>query len=395
VEEAKRWTVAFGGGVEIQRLGGAGDDPVAGEVRASPRGLLEVTKANFGGRAHTISFKARGSSLQGRGLVSYAAPKFLAKPSLTLLLTAFADKSRDIRTFSATRYEASGQLVHRLSPITTFLYRYAYRRVSVSSLRIDPLEVPLFSQPTRVSGFGISWVREQRDNPADATRGQFNTLDLSVAEKRLGSSASFFRAFVQNSSYHRIGRNLVFARTARLGVEEPFSDTLLSDIPLPERFFAGGGPTLRGFGLNQAGPRDPVTGFPLGGLAMLVFNQELRFPMRLPYVGNRVGGTVFYDAGNVFARANRITLRASVPKPVFDSQQNTFLCAGQPCTNELNYFSHTIGFGFRYATPVGPVRLDLGYQLNPQTFLIPDGLGGQRPSRLPRFQFFFNFGANF
>jgi len=393
VEEAKRWTVAFGGGVEIQRLGGAGDDPVGGEVRASPRGLLEVTKANFGGRAHTIAFKARGSSLQGRGLLSYTAPKFLAKPSLTLLLTAFADKSRDIRTFSATRYEASGQLVQRVSPITSLLYRYAYRRVSVDSLRIDPAEVPLFSQPTRVSGFGASWVREQRDNPADATKGQFNTLDLSVAGKQLGSNASFARVFVQNSSYHRAGRNLVFARTTRFGLQEPFGDTLLSDIPLPERFFAGGGPTLRGFGLNQAGPRDPVTGFPLGGLAMLLFNQELRFPMRLPYVGNRVGGTVFYDAGNVFARANRITFRASVPKPVFSTLVPN-QCA-QNCTNELNYFSHTIGFGFRYATPVGPVRLDLGYQLNPQSFLIPDGLGGQRATRLPRFQFFVNFGANF
>jgi len=393
VEEAKRWTVAYGGGFEIQRLGGGGQDPVSGQVRASPRGLLEVTRANFGGRAHTISFKARGSSLQGRGLVSYTAPKFLAKPSLTLLLTAFADKSRDIRTFSATRYEASGQLVQRLSPVTTLLYRYAYRRVSVGSLRIDPNEVPLFSQPTRVSGFGVSWVREQRDNPADATKGQFNTIDLSVAEKKLGSSASFLRAFVQNSSYHRVGRNLVFARTSRLGVQEPFGDTLISDIPLPERFFAGGGPTLRGFGLNQAGPRDPVTGFPLGGLAMLVFNQELRFPMRLPYVGNRVGGALFYDAGNVFARANRITFRASVPKPVFDPLTPNH-CV-QNCTNELNYLSHTIGFGFRYATPVGPVRLDLGYQLNPQTFLIPDGLGGMRATRLPRFQFFFNFGANF
>lgn len=395
VEEAKRWTIAYGGGIEIQRLGGAGSDPVSGVVRASPRGLMEVTRADFGGRAHTISFKARGSSLQGRGLVSYAAPKFLAKPNLTLLLTAFADKSRDIRTFSATRYEASGQLVQRVSPVTTFLYRYAYRRVSVGSLRIDPNEVPLFTQPTRVSGFGVSWVREQRDNPADATKGQFNTVDLSVAEKKLASSASFMRAFVQNSSYHRVGRNLVFARTARFGVQEPFGDTLLSDIPLPERFFAGGGPTLRGFGLNQAGPRDPVTGFPVGGLAMLVFNQELRFPMRLPYVGNRVGGAVFYDAGNVFERANRITFRASVPKPVFDTDPLKLNQCVQNCTNELNYLSHTIGFGFRYATPVGPVRLDLGYQLNPQTFLIPDGLGGMRATRLPRFQFFFNFGATF
>jgi outer membrane protein assembly complex protein YaeT len=393
VEEAKRYTIAYGGGIEIQRLGGAGNDPVGGEVRTSPRGLLEITKANFAGRAHTLSFKARGSSLQGRGLVSYTTPKFLTRPSLTLLITVFADKSRNIRTFSATRYEASAQLAQRVSPTTSLLYRYAYRRVSVGSLRIDPVEVPLFSQPTRVSSFGASWVREQRDNPADATKGQFNTVDLSVAGKPIGSSASFVRVFLQNSSYHPLGRGVVFARAVRFGLQEPFGDTVISDIPLPERFFAGGGQTLRGFGLNQAGPRDAVTGFPIGGLTMLVFNQELRFPMRLPYVGNRVGGALFYDAGNVFHRANRITFRASVPKPVFNPLLPNQCVLN--CTNALNYFSHTIGFGFRYATPIGPVRLDLGYQLNPQRFLIPDGLGGQRLARLPRFQFFFNFGPSF
>jgi len=74
-------------------------------------------------------------------------------------------------------------------------------------------------------------------------------------------------------------------------------------IPLPERFFAGGGTSLRGFALNQAGPRDSQTGFPVGGQAMLVFNQEFRFPLRLPYAGNRLGGTLFYDGGNVYKQS--------------------------------------------------------------------------------------------
>jgi outer membrane protein insertion porin family len=181
-----------------------------------------------------------------------------------------------------------------------------------------------------------------------------------------------------------VGRVLVFARSTRFGVEEPFGTTAADNIPLPERFFAGGGTSIRGFALNQAGPRDPVTGFPVGGLAELIFNQELRFPLRLPYLGTSVGGTFFYDAGNVFSRLNAITLSSSPSSP-----------------SELNFFSHTIGFGLRYNTPVGPVRLDLGYLLNPAKFQFSCQTGtagcinGTKISELPRFEFFFNIGSVF
>ncbi len=72
-------------------------------------------------------------------------------------------------------------------------------------------------------------------------------------------------------------------------------------IPLAERFLAGGGNSHRGFGLNQAGPRDPVTGFPLGGSALFLNNLELRFPpTTLPYVQDNISFALFWDAGNVF-----------------------------------------------------------------------------------------------
>lgn len=391
VDEARRYTIAYGGGIEFQRLG-SGGDPVSGAFRASPRGLFEISKNNFAGRAHTISFKARASTLQGRALASYAAPYFLGRPKVNFLFTALADKTRDVRTFTSQRFEVGAQIEQRASRVTSFLYRYSFRKVLVdaSSLRIDPQQVPLFSQPTRISGFGGTWIRDRRDNPAEAQKGDFNTADFSYASKSLGSSASFFRLFVQNSTFHRVLRNLVFARSTRFGVQEPTSGTAVVEIPLPERFFSGGGNSLRGFGLNQAGPRDDQTGFPLGGLALLVFNNELRFPMKLPKLGNKAGGAFFYDAGNAFRRVNQITLRATPVSPT-----------------SLNYFSHTIGFGFRYGTPIGPVRLDLGYLLNPARFEFcepssaPDlarcPAGGQAPvlKRLPRFQFFFSIGSIF
>jgi outer membrane protein insertion porin family len=383
--EGDRYTIGYGGGMEMQRLGST-SSATSTSFDVSPLGIFDFSMLNVAGRAQTLSFKVRASTLQYRGLLSYQIPSLLTNPKFNLLLTGYAGKSQDVNTFTGTRYEGSLQVVQDYSRGTTFLYRYTYRHVLVdaNTLKIDPEQIPLYSQPTRVSGFGFSWIRDRRNNPADPSRGTYNTADINFYTKSLGSSASFTRLSYQNSTYTPIGRALVFARSTRFGVEEAFGPSSGGDIPLPERFFAGGGTSLRGFGLNQAGPRDPVTGFPIGGLAELVFNQELRFPMRLPFVGNALGGTVFYDAGNVFSTLDSISLAWTPPSPT-----------------DLNYFSHTVGVGLRYNTPVGPVRFDVGYLLNPAQFQSSCTAGtagcpdGTQLSRLPRFQFFFNIGSVF
>jgi outer membrane protein insertion porin family len=399
VEEAQRYTIAYGVGLEAQRLGGAGSGPVGSALRFSPRGTFEFTKLNLTGRADTLSFKTRASTLQGRALLSYTTSNYFGWPNVQLQVNALYDKTRDVLTFTSTRSEGSVQITKSLSNLSSLLFRYAYRHVVASDLQISPEQIPLFSQPTEVSLFGVTWLRDRRDNPGEPTRGSFNNISVDLAGKPIGSSASFLRAFLQNSTYQRIGNRLIFARSTRLGIETPVGQTVSSEIPLPERFFAGGGTTLRGFGLNQAGPRDPLTGFPVGGLAMLVFNQQLQFPMRLPFVGNRIGGAIFYDAGNVFTSFRQITLRTAPPSPVFDPTLPDRCIAN--CTNDLNYFSHTIGLELRYHTPIGPVSIDLAYQLNPAHFLIPDGTTlpdgtpGLKLSRLPAFEFFVNLGTAF
>jgi len=103
------------------------------------------------------------------------------------------------------------------------LYRYAFRRVGVSNLKILSEEIPLFNQPTLVSQFGVTWFRDSRDNPAEASKGSFNSADFSDADTRLGSSASFLRFFLQNSTYYPIKRRFSFARSARLGVLVPMA----------------------------------------------------------------------------------------------------------------------------------------------------------------------------
>jgi outer membrane protein insertion porin family len=395
VEEGKRYTVSYGAGVEAQRLSST-TSPNVTTLQASPLGILEVSKINVGGRAHTASLKLRASTLQYEGLASYTAPNFLTYPWLSLILTGYADKAKNVNTFTSERFEGSLQFVQSPTPYTSIFYRYFYRHVLAINpiLGLEPEAIPLLSQPTEVSGFGITWVRDRRDNPADASRGTFNTLDFSTSSQSLGSSASFVRFFAQNSSYTSMGHSLVFARATQFGVEEPFGGSILDNVPLPERFFGGGGTSIRGFGLNQAGPRDITTGFPIGGLVLLAFNQEIRFPMKLPLIGNRLGGAVFYDGGNVYSDIHHVSLRYTPLPPPTGCLPGTTLLEAQ-CPN-LNYFSHTVGFGFRYATPVGPIRLDLAYQINPASFLFqPANTTTTQVSQLPHFQFFFNIGSTF
>jgi len=433
VEEAKRYTMAYGGGFEVQRLAST-TNPTGGEVQAAPRGIFELTKVNLTGRADSLSLKLRGSTIEDRALLGYSIPNTFGSPHYSTQATAYTEKTQDINTFTAMRYEISAQLTDKVTPFTTVVYRYAFRKVLVSNLNthIAPEEIPLFEQPTLVSEFGVTWLRDKRDNPADASKGSFNSADFSVASTSFGSSSSFLRFFFQNSTYHPIKRRFSFARSIRIGILEPFANTKSLTfppptpnectapattgptpeiIPLPERFFAGGGTSLRGFALNQAGPRDPCTGFPVGGQAMLVLNQEFRFPMRLPFVGTSLGGALFYDGGNVYSRLDHISLRAYSPKPVFvlqdpsmpPSATNPTLCVYN-CTNELNYFAHTVGFGIRYATPVGPIRVDLGYQINRPFFVLPCvPITSTTPTnpqcfkgaQLPRLQIFFNLGSIF
>jgi outer membrane protein assembly factor BamA len=406
VDEAKRYTFAYGLGFEVQRLGSGA---AGSTLSAAPRGTLELTKANLTGRADNLSFKVRASTIQGRGILTYTAPNYFASPNFNLQLSALYEKTHDIQTFDSRRAEGSIQLTERLSSATTLLYRYVFRKVdtAVNAASISPEQLPLFNQNTHIAEFGVSWVRDRRNSPSNATRGNFENVDVDLATKTVGSAVNFLRVYLQNSTYTPIGRRLVFARSTRFGVQTPYGNSLSTDIPLPERFFAGGGTSLRGFGLNQAGPRDPLTGFPIGGQALLVFNQDLRFPMHLPLIGDRLGGAIFYDAGNVFSSVRTISLRYSPPVPTVgpatDALGNTTTVCLTNCTNELNYFSHTVGFEFRYGTPIGPVAIDLGYQVNPAQFLVQTGtcpaiVGSACPAsitKLPGFQFFINLGATF
>jgi outer membrane protein insertion porin family len=489
LREAKRWTFNYGLGIEVQTGGqptdvvnsapapGAptpkgtipnnggiplGTNPEGGTT-FSPSVNFEVTRINFRGTDDTITFKTHLGNLQQRALVSYGAPHWFDRNDLRLTFTGLYDKSRDVRTFTSERLEGAAQLQQvigrRGEPTTTLLYRYSYRRVKVDAqtLAISPPLIPLLSKPVLLGMPGFTYLRDKRDSVLDTHKGQYITFDLSVSAKAFGSgsvkgtaeklstgansggesfeatAANFTRVVAQNSTYQPIWRDrhspdrmIVFARTTRIGLENVLgAGASILAIPLPERFFAGGATSHRGFGLNQAGPRDLTTGFPLGGNASFLNSVELRLaPPVLPYVGTNLSFVLFHDAGNVFQsgtemlhsfsrwqQQNRLACRTPA--------QGKYVLAPSDITPvnpecRFDYMSQAFGTGVRYKTPIGPVRLDFSYNLSPPSFpyyvqcpaspspgevapcnSLPGNTRFFQTGTLRHFNFFFSIGQSF
>ncbi len=396
LEEAGRYTMAVGVGAEIARIGGCQTclDAPAGATGFAPRVSFDITRNNMWGVAHSLSLRTRLSTLESEALLNYSWPRFADNNNLTVSFVGPFEDSRDVRTFSYKREEGSAQLSQRLSKAATLLYRYSYRHVSIdqSTLKISPLLIPLLSQPVRVGMASVTLVDDRRDDPLDPHRGMYNTVDIGLAYHDFGSQPNFFRFLARNATYHRLTKRFILARSTEFGDISPFqySGSAVDAIPLAERFFAGGASSDRGFPDFQAGPRDTSTGFPLGGNALFFNQTELRFPL----LGDNVGGVLFHDVGNVYSQVNNMSLRTE-----------------QHSLQDFNYMVHAVGFGLRYRTPVGPVRLDLAYSINPPRFfgfngneqdLVSAGVNPcqDEPYRcsvtgVSHFQFFFSIGQTF
>ena len=157
--------------------------------------------------------------------------------------------------------------------------------------------------------------------------------------------------------------------------------------------------------MNAAGPRDLQTGYPVGGSGAFVNSTELRIPpVPLPLIGANLGFALFEDLGNVYENASDI-----FPSLLRYHQPNVQTCydlTGPEGTCNFNYDSQAVGLGLRYKTPVGPIRLDFSYNLNPTVYpvvtdpaLAPAKLdyNGQPPyvGNSGHFNFFFSIGQSF
>jgi outer membrane protein insertion porin family len=433
VREARRWTLTYGLGFEAQtgapqnncstfNVPGVPCSP-NGKTGISPRVLGDVTRNNLFGREQSASIQGTYGLLEQRINLIFQNPHFEGNPNFGLDFTGGYANSLAVTTYVASKLDAGLRWTERfntpgskLSRANTFVYEFDFRRVKVaeSSLQVYPAAIPVLSQAVRVAGPGFTWLRDTRDSPIDAHGGSYTSFQEFLSGHAFGSEAQFNRLDLSNSSYYAFDKNrLVLARNSRYAQERAYGEESDRLIPLPERLYAGGPTSLRGFSINAAGPRDAETGFPIGGAGAFVNSTELRLPPpTLPWVGDSVSFVLFHDMGNVFTNAgdawesalrfdqpDRDACKEPIPQypPTIPPGQVTSTGPQGNCS--FNYFSHAVGLGMRYHTPVGPIRFDFSYDLNPPIY--PVTYDYSNPARQPyvgeagHFNFFFSLGQSF
>jgi outer membrane protein assembly factor BamA len=388
--EGHRYYTAIGLGAQVARIGGAQNDisNAGGTTGFAPNVDFEISRMNMFGLGHSLNFKSRYSTLERRVSLNYLAPRYRNVDGQNISFTALYENTRDVLTFTARRLEGSAQYSWKYSKATTFLWRYTWRdvRIDTNTLKIDPLLIPLASQPARIAMLAQNVIRDRRDDPTNAHRGMYSSADFAVVNRAFGGNKNFLRFLGRNSFYRQIKPDWVLATNTQLGIIKPYSVASGVDpfeyVPIAEHFFGGGSTSHRGFPENQAGPRDFLTGFPLGGDALLFHSTELRFPL----IGDNINGVFFHDMGNVYRDVSHISFRFR-----------------QRDIEDFDYMVHAAGFGIRYRTPVGPIRVDLAYAFNAPSYYGLKGtyqefINGTAVAQVNsgrKFNFFFSIGQAF
>ena len=280
---------------------------------------------------------------------TYREPK-AARGLADLIATVAAEQGRRT-SFNFSRKGINLEVVRRVSPLIRSSTRYSLGTTRIFDEQLAPadrLKIDRFFPQVRLSAFSEALARDTRDDLLEPQRGTLMSADGTFAARVYGSQVGYTKTFLQGFYYHRLGRpRLVFAGGARLGLARPFTretqqigadgtieTVLITDLPASERFFAGGDTTIRGYALDSVGERETISpqGFPIGGNALVILNAELRTP-----VWRDVGAAFFIDGGNVFAHASDFN---------------------------LGDLRGGVGFGLRYRSPIGPIRLDLGFKLD-------------------------------
>jgi outer membrane protein insertion porin family len=394
VEEAPATAVAFGGGLEVRRRPRGGAD----RFEVAPRAFVELSRRNIGGRNRSLNFFSRGS-LQLADVPAEiddtGRPNDFAEYRVTatyreqnafrtdtdVLIGVMAEQALRT-TFNFTRRSANAELLHRLTPALNVSGRYAleFNRIFLFEEQFvidDPLLVDRVFPQVRLSLLAGGLLWDRRDSPLAPTRGTLVVADHEIALTQLGSEVGFVKTFYQVSFFRPISadRRTVFASRLQLGAARGVArevtvldedgdpivgpdgqpvTSVIDDLPASHRFFAGGSTTVRGFQLDRLGSRrlNPdgsineagvlnEDGLSNGGHALLLLNLEMR-----TIVGRLFGRSFavagFLDAGNVFARARHLA---------------------------LGDLRGSLGFGVRYDSPLGPVRLDFGFKMDRLNFL--------------------------
>lgn len=320
VEEAKTITVTPGVGYKED---------------VGPRLTLDISHNNILGGGRSLSMRFRFGVKERQFQTTYREPRLFNHESLDGFGT-FTAENTDRPTYQARRLEFSIQARKRFTPTNSFVTTASYQLVDLEDIKLSPV-IPTNLQKgvIHIARFGTSYISDHRDNLVDPKRGLLNTSTFQVAGRAWGSEVNFVSLSHQTGYFKPQGIGTL-AMSGRVGWKLPYGQD--DELPITERYFAGGSTTLRGFGLDEAGP-------PVGGQLLTIGNVEYRVPLKRIFIGE-LGTAVFYDTGNVFDK---------------------------PSNFSLGGFTHNAGVGIRFQTPLGPVRVDFGLNLHPRVRLNNEG----------------------
>lgn len=366
VEEAPATTISYGGGFEVRprivRSGAAG--VASTRLEFAPRASFDVGRANLFGKRRSVNlFTSVGRLLNSsagnsgfteyRVLGTYREPQLFGTAADAAVTATLEQQLRS--SFDFTRRSLTVDVGRKLTRTVSASGGYQIQTVEVFNENISPSDKLLIDRlfpQVRLSSFSGSLIRDTRNDPIDPTEGGYLSANGQLAARAIHSEVGFAKTFMTAEVFHTLPhtRGIVFAGDARLGMARGFPrpaldaagqpilgdngrPEIVEDLPPSERFFAGGDTTVRGFSLDELGTPATIdqNGFPIGGNALVIFNAELRVPVR-----GGLGVVGFLDSGNVFRDTGDIDLGA---------------------------LRSSVGFGVRYRSPVGPIRVDLGFKL--------------------------------
>ncbi len=325
VREGQRNYAGLGLGVESETK------PREFAVWNSPfrlRGVAEIIRSNVFGSAGQASLVGQLSLREKRVVLTWEQPYFFGLPLQTYLNAWLEQEGRESFT-----YDRQGVSLTNIKPVSEKMFLLAtlqWAETTLIGLQIEPNEVDRQFFPYSMTSISGSVIWDRRDDLFNPERGSFFSFVLERAFPLLEEESNYVKTFFKSQHFLPVLRGLTFSLTSRLGLGGG-----KEDIPIHERFFAGGSNSFRGARFDELGPVDEESGKPVGGKALLLLNLELTFPL---FSGIRnLRGAVFYDIGNVFEETKDISLGS---------------------------LENAAGFGIRYKTPFGPVRLELGWNLD-------------------------------
>jgi outer membrane protein assembly complex protein YaeT len=291
------------------------------------RGIATWRDYDFFGDARQLGFSGRISTLRRTLLADFLQPHVPGRWNRTRLL--FLEEQEDEDPFTVERTRVGPRLEFlQDAHVTAFaFYRFEYDRLTDVEDAVRRRLPDATPKHGLLSGLGLGLEWNTTDDTLDPSRGW--VTGLTVEPVGLGADFSFVRTLLEGRLYRPLVGKLGGAMRVRLGASEPFGDT--RDVPVFERFYAGGLNSVRGYGRWRVGPL--ADDHPLGGKSPVEASVELRHP-----ITDTIGGAVFVDAGQVALR--------SFDFPVDD-------------------LAYGAGFGVRYRSPVGPLRLDLAFPTDP------------------------------